>query len=192
MRPENLATPLSDCMVNISEDMLISAETCLLHLLHADWKRSPFFLVIQDTSICGIVTKADVNKLPVRVRVFEQIAAYEQLLTYRLEKRLGRDESWLKDLKEHQARTIRRQFNQDLEAGLELSLISCASLGSKVEVAFERLKEIQKFKKQNLRRITSLRNAISHGKPMITPAFTVNQLSADLKLIDELCLALTS
>jgi hypothetical protein len=192
IKPDRLDTILSKCMVQLTEDMLISSSTCLLNLVHADWKKSTFFLVVDDTKICGIVTKADLNKLPVRVRVFEQIAAYEQLLTYRLEHRLGRDESWLTDLNQHQARTIRSQFNQDLEAGLELSLISCASLGSKVDVAFIRLQEIEKFKKQDVRRITSLRNAISHGKPMITPTFTVNQLSADLKLIDELCLALTS
>lgn len=191
MRPENLATPLSDCMVNITEDMLISAETCLLHLLHADWKRSPFFLVIQHTSICGIVTKADVNKLPLRVSVFELLSDYEHALTKRLESKLASDESWLSRLDQAQIERLWEQFRRDQRAGLELSLISCAALGIKVEIGWHYLEELHRFDRAQIDRITKLRNTISHGKPMITSRFKVHNLSEDLRLAEALCAALS-
>lgn len=192
MRPENLATPLSDCMVNISEDMLITAETCLLHLLHADWKRSPFFLVVQDTSICGIVTKADVNKLPVRVSIFELLSDYELALTKRLESKLGSDESWLNKLTTTQAERLREQFRRDMRAGLDLSLISCAALGTKLEIGWHYLEELHRFDRAQIDRITKLRNTISHGKPMITGRFKVQNLSQDLRLAEALCAVLST
>ena len=190
MRPDDLAKPLSECMVNITEDMLISAETCLLQLVHADWKRSPFFLVIQDTSICGIITKADVNKLPVRVSIFELLSDYEHALTKRLESTLGNDESWLSRLDDKQVERLRTQFRQDQRAGLELSLLSCAALGTKVEIGWHYLDELRCYDRAKIDRITKLRNTISHAKPVITRRFHMKDLCETLRFAEDLRAAL--
>lgn len=192
MRPNDLATPLSECMVNMTEDMLISAETCLLQLVHADWKRSPFFLVIQETSICGIITKADVNKLPVRVSIFELLSDYEHALTKRLESTLGKDEDWLSRLDDKQVERLRTQYRQDQANGIDLSLISCVALGIKVQIDWEFLPEFRTFKRSEVDSLTKLRNTISHGKPMITRRFKVENLSKILKLAKDLTTALSN
>lgn len=182
---------LSDCMVNITEDMIASADTCLLDLVQADWTKSDFFLVIDSSKFTGIVTKADLNKQPIRVSVFELLSIYEQLLTDRLEVCLAGDDSWLQDLSESEVTRLESQFEREQRAGLELTLISCAALGLKVQVAWKRLEELHSFERADVDRITKLRNTVSHGKPLISSRSKVTQLSTDLKLINKLCSALS-
>jgi CBS domain-containing protein len=79
---------VDDMYEAMGPDDLISAEASLLYFVwSAD--RQPRRLVLKGTEICGIVTLSDIQKLPVRMALFNLFIHFELLVTEQLRKVAG-------------------------------------------------------------------------------------------------------
>lgn len=189
--PQHAGMTLQECMKPLTEDIVVSANSDILDLIYADWERSEFFLVLDGPKFSGLITKADLNKMPVRVAIFERIALFEELLTEALQACLGNDESWLKDLDQKQAEKLEKTHIRQKENGLDISLIYHAPLGTKVDVAWNKLAILRVHQRQQLAEVTRLRNTISHAKPLVTKIQNVKALKATLEIVEALILLLS-
>jgi hypothetical protein len=84
-------------MRSLDEEVLLSSDTGILTFLD-NVDRHPYRLVLRRDHIDGIVTIADLQKLPVRTLLFLLVAHVELLLAKTIRQMVGSDEDWLSTL----------------------------------------------------------------------------------------------
>jgi hypothetical protein len=155
----------------IDVDLLISDSTPIAELFYVLRNRD-FAFVICGNKIKGIVTKADINKPPVRIYIFGIMSLFEMHLNYWLnhfynnndwttkipEKRLG---------KAKEIFALRRGNNQDL------SLLECLELCDKRDILGKTEEFINNFNASResfelfVRGIEKIRNELAHSQNSI-------------------------
>jgi len=87
-----------DCIHHLDESVLISAEMPLLEYIAIDPLDR---LVLQDVKICGIVTRSDLLKLPVRLLAFSLVTHIEMLMSNLISSTGVKESTWLPFLAEN-------------------------------------------------------------------------------------------
>jgi hypothetical protein len=123
----------SDGYRPLDETMLISEATPIREFIAIS---GTFRLVLKRGKICGIVTRSDLNKLPVRLLSFGVITHLEIQMACLITRRYPSN-SWLDFLDGKRRRTIERRFERD-EAGPDwegrTTLLGCTDLMDKFKV----------------------------------------------------------
>ncbi len=107
---------------------MIVAETLPVAALFETLQKQPFLFVLQGRNIVGIVTKADLQRVPVRILMFGLITLLEMNLRESIREYYG-DDDWIRVLDDEE----RLQKAQDLQAkriskDASIGLLECTQL----------------------------------------------------------------
>jgi hypothetical protein len=119
----------------LREDMFIAADAPLLSFLEsADQQRFRFLLL--DSTVSGMVTISDIQKLPVYSVLFSLLIAVEMSLMEWIRRRCGQDQdAWLAELRVKQREKIEDYWKQAREKNLNIDRLNCASLHHEIVAA---------------------------------------------------------
>lgn len=154
-----------DHMEPLGAGNLIAIDAPLLQfVMTAD--TNPCRLVLDDTEIRGLVTLSDIQRLPVRTALFGLFIHLELLLTDRLRRELGSDQSPFDRLPPKRAEKARDWWEKSRRNDLDADPFNALQFADKRTLA-ERIKlcgEPRKKIAKELGKIeTRLRNPIAHG-----------------------------
>lgn len=152
-RPNLTPRPLDDTM-------LVSGQTPLTWFVrHA--LESPYRLVIRHGNIEGIVTRSDLQKLPVRLLVFTLITHLEMTMADLIRRALDED-AWVQLLSENRRHKLREKQQSLLRGRMDLPLIELTEFCDKRDIIKKHFKQGKRFEKE-LKAIENLRNTIAHA-----------------------------
>lgn len=195
-------------IVPLSEEWLIGHDTSIFQLLvNFNNQGLRCFLVVQKDTIAGIVTPADLNKVPTRAYVYGYIALMEQLLGDGLRQMIDMVEEGSSPL-ERQKQYLHRKLNKSWKKiegffckskkdGMEVDYVACMSLSEVIKAledtdfAKNLMKVCGKKKKPDpsgesklracLKNILELRNWVAH--PVKDSSWGKNQEGERLKSV---------
>jgi hypothetical protein len=159
-------------VTSLNEKMFMSAREPLVSFLEtADAHR--FRLLVDGTSIVGIVTLSDLQKLPVYSALFSLIAGVELMLVEWIRRESdGDDNAWLQHLTPNQRGRIDRYRRQAAAKNLEIERLSHASFGQEILAAIGMgLFEMEPELRSGLTELAELRHQVCHAADFAaTPA----------------------
>src|SRR5437016_1155164 len=120
---------------------LISEATPLAKIFSLLERRSSSFVLVGGT-VAGIVTRADLNKPPVRIYVFGLVSLLEMHLVFWIRREFG--DGWMKYLKESRLDAARKLFEQRRDKHQELDLCECLQICDKADliISQDKLREL--------------------------------------------------
>lgn len=172
----------------LTSDWLIAADTPILHLLELfaeDDTRN--FFVLSSSKVMGMVSPADLNRIPARASVYLLVAHYETLLTELIRQEIGETQEALRRyLSEKSIEKAQNTRNQERHEDLELPLIRYVNLFDLVEIIkkHDDLWKRMGFKKRdasNVLKFNTVRNAVAHLNNLLI------NTKDDIKKINEDC-----
>lgn len=116
----------------INLDIVVSADTCVHEMIDL-FQKSRFFFVNRANDLVGLVTYADLDKIPVRVWLFILICKFEFLLL-QLIKNFYEGSSWLNKLTTKRREKITDLFDEKRKHDIDISLENCLNLGDMIEL----------------------------------------------------------
>jgi hypothetical protein len=128
----------------------------------------PFYFVLQQDRICGIVTRADLQRPAVSVVAFGLVLAAESAMNVLIGRRLG--QSWMDDLSESQRRRIAKIFEDRRRTNTEVTPLECLMLNHRLTLlrrcpevvsalGYSSAPEFDAWEE----RLLHLRNTLAHG-----------------------------
>lgn len=155
----------SESMKILDNSLLVSSGAGLVSALKK-LDSMGVLLVLHETKITGILTKADAQKLPVRLYAFTIITHLESLMaSIILEKSTG-SEDWLNLLsKNRRVNVLKKQADLKKE-GMDPPLVECCEFCDKRDVVHKLLKLGNKFK-SDIEKVRKLRDLIAHAATII-------------------------
>lgn len=122
------------------------------------------WLVVHGAEICGIVTRSDLARLPVRLLLTIRLVRLEQLAGERI-RALSGDGDWLLHLSEQRRKNMLSLAKQDRSTGDDLDLINYINFTDKKIIleAMARQPEDRKDAK-SLGGLIEMRNELMHGR----------------------------
>lgn len=153
---------------------LIAGETSLSKAVSILQKRGFCFVIIEDT-IRKILTRSDLNKLPIRVYLTTLLAHLEGLLADNIDS-VFPENFWLDLLKDERRRNrIESLFKKKKAEDFDTRLIDCTMLSDKsliIQNSAEIREQVAASSKKQLtrqyKRIEALRDRLTHGLPPLT------------------------
>ncbi len=147
-------------MKPLDGSMIVAAETPILAFIHIA-AEAEFKLVVDRHQIRGIVARADLLKLPVRVVTFAVLAHLEAAL-HRLIRGRVEDKDWLAALDGQRECQLRDKFDHLKQQGIEPNdLLSVTTLKDRMTVARERC-GMSGLDGGFVREVKCLRNHLAH------------------------------
>jgi hypothetical protein len=121
--------------LELREDMFMAADAPLLSFLEsADQHRFRFLLV--DSTVSGMATISDIQKLPVYSVLFSLVVAVELLLMDSIRKKCRKNQDeWLVHLTKSQGGTVEKHWQNALKENLAIDRLSCAAFGQEIQAA---------------------------------------------------------
>ncbi len=143
-------------------DFVVTADTC------------PCRLVLDGTEIRGLVTRSDLQRLPVRTILFGLFIHLELLLTDVLKPLVGPNVEPFDLLEKEEARRARTIWNRAIGSGMDRDIYSSLFFSDKILIA-RKLHVLGKPDDETERELTEIerliRHPIAHGKSFaLTPA----------------------
>ncbi|MGI3060635.1 CBS domain-containing protein [Vibrio alginolyticus] len=157
--------------LDITIEQIISDSTPLASLLNV-LQESEFLYVNHGAKVVGIITKADLNKPPVRVYVFGMLSLFEMHLNSWIRYEYPNN-SWQDKLSEQRLAKAEETYELRKRNNQDLSLIDCLQLADKraLLAKSEAFRERFDFSKKGFERFTryveQIRNEIAHSQDSI-------------------------
>lgn len=162
---------LSSYKKNITHDLLISDSTPLADIFSVLSKNN-FAFVIYGKNITGIITKADINKPPVRIYIFGVISLLELHLNSWINhyyKKIG----WITKVPDERIKEAKRLYEERKGNNQDLTLLECLQLCDKRELLLNSDEFLKKFNfsknrfRSLLGRAEKIRNELAHSQNSI-------------------------
>jgi hypothetical protein len=158
----------------ITLDDVIAGETPLSKAVEILQDKG-FCLVLVQDSLRKILTRSDLNKLPVRVYLVALLAHLEGLLADMIDA-VFPNNSWIELLKEHPHKArIKGLFEKKKAEEFDARLIDCTTLSDKSTIIQNSAEFLEKIAppsrnqlRQQVRRISVLRDRLAHGLTPLT------------------------
>lgn len=171
IRDEIKTGPIKKYLKIISHDLLISDSTPLAEIFSL-LSKNDFTFIIYGNNIKGIITKADINKPPVRIYIFGIISLLEMHLNFWINFYF-KDNCWIKEIQIDRVNNARRLYEERKGNNQDLTLLECMQLCDKRDLLLKSDSFLKKFKFTNnkfetlLKRIEKLRNDLVHSQNSI-------------------------
>ena len=173
---------------------IVSNDTPLADVLSVLKDRNRVF-VLSKNSVSRIVTRADLQKQPIRLFIFGFISLFEMHLLELIRERFPND-TWKNKLKDDRLEKARKIYNHRKRKNEEIDLVSCLQLCDKRDILASKEGIIGKlgFKSKNewnkqLKNIEAMRNNLAHSqdlKEALDPV-KITELVDKIKKIIEKC-----
>lgn len=183
-----------ECLREFRHDELITDTTPLVDVFSALGESNRRY-VLAGRSVTGIVTRADLEKPPVRMMIFAMITLLEMHLSYFVS-RLYLDDTWQERLSPARLAGAQELFQQRKERGEDLGLLECLQFCDKRDlvIASERGREVLDVRSRNhgttvLKAVEDLRNRVAHAQDLVsgTDWETVVSLVSHIEQMIESC-----
>ncbi len=157
---------VQEYMRTLQETLLVSAEGPLMSFIKvAD--ASFYRLVVRATEICGIVTRSDLLKLPVRLLVFGMITHLESLMAdFIREECPGDNQKWLRYLSEDRQRKIIDKQAWLKKQKVDPELLELTEFCDKRDIV-RKLRGLKSEFVKDLKEVESIRNSLFHAGEFI-------------------------
>lgn len=159
--------------LRFDETLLMSDSTPLIKALYLLGDQ-PYWFILKDTSIESIVTKADLQKPPVRILIFGIITLLEMNLT-ELIRKLYEESDWIGKLSLSRVKTARELMQHRQDQNEQIDLLECTQLCDKRDLikhskeACRILGFSSKTEAENrLKPVISIRNRVAHGQDLVS------------------------
>jgi hypothetical protein len=154
--------PVRDAMMSLNGDLLISADAGIFSYIESA-EQFPCRLVLSRSRVNGIVTLADLQKLPVRPTIFLLITHLELLMATWIRRRCPREQDWL-DLLPQRRKGIDKQWRKLEQNNLAIDKLTATHFTDKYCLVLE----IGSFESRDkcedeLYRVKELRNRVAHA-----------------------------
>jgi hypothetical protein len=152
----------------LDEGILVSADAPLATFIHAV-RNQPYRLVVDGTSINGIVTRSDLLKVPVLVLGYSLLAQLELRANRAIEIKFKDSDDWLPELEKldkEQAQKVKGRKKKAARENLSLPAIDLADLVGKLRVIQDFLPSGGEFETE-LKEILEFRNIVDHARPLV-------------------------
>lgn len=152
--------------MDIKLEQVISDSTPLANLLTV-LQASDFLYVNHGAKIVGIITKADLNKPPVRIYVFGMLSLFEMHLNSWIRYEYP-DNAWQERISEQRVAKAQETYELRKQNNQDLSLLDCLQLADKRDLLAKSKEFIERFgfnKKgveRFIRYVERIRNEIAH------------------------------
>ena len=156
---------VSDAMHSLDESILMSSESSLLAFV-ASADVHPCRLIISETRINGIVTVADIQKLPVRPVLFLLVTHLEMLMAEALRAAFPGSEGWLDHLKPPRRKGLEKKWLALQDRDMALDRLVAAEFCDKKEAVVGSGIPLPCGKDKSARQIEQieeLRNGLAHA-----------------------------
>ncbi len=173
--------------LELREDMFMAADAPLLSFLEtADQNRFRFLLV--DSTVSGMATISDIQKLPVYSVLFGLVVAVELLLMEWIRNRCGTNgDEWLGTLAKKQQGTIAKHWKDAITKNMAVDRLSCATFGQEIQAAtglglFQNHPEHRK----RLESLEQLRHQVCHAAefaPNLSEALRIPATVRDARVV---------
>lgn len=156
----------------ISTDLLISDSTPIADLFSVITEMN-FVFVISGKHISGIVTKADINKPPVRIYLFGMISLFEMHLGLWVNYYYKKN-SWIKKVPKQRMKDAFEIYDLGKMENQELTILECLQLCDKRELLANSNQFMEEFyfSKRSfnsyVKRVEKVRNGLAHSQYSIT------------------------
>jgi predicted transcriptional regulator len=161
-----------DCAILISPELLITNSTPLIPFIEI-MKNKDFLFVLKGNKISGIVTKADLQKLPVRIFLFGLMSLLEMQLLSLIRKYYEGD-SWKTYISPERLKKAEQLHNARKNRNEEIGLIDCLQLCDKKTLILKKQSLLDKIgysKKilgELLQQVEELRDKLAHAQEINT------------------------
>jgi hypothetical protein len=152
---------------------LIAESTPLIKVLDVLREKQHAFVLVGD-EVAGIITRADLQKPPVRILLFGLISLFEMHLAFQIKQRYPH-ESWQGELSEKRLQMANDLLEQRKGRNEEIDLLSCLQLADKktLLLASEEMREHfglpgKKTAERTLRRVGKIRDKLAHSQDLVT------------------------
>ncbi|MFB3431815.1 MAG: CBS domain-containing protein [Phycisphaerales bacterium] len=132
----------------------------LIRLMHE--RKEYYFLVLHESRVSGIVTRSDLDRLPVRLLLISRIVHAEQIMTMILNRCAETRSDWFAQLSGGRQKAVRGVQDRNRASGDDLELIECLYLCDKLTL-LDRLAGLREVK-QSLSSMEKLRNRLMHAR----------------------------
>lgn len=175
-------------MEPLSEHNLISADAGIIDFL-SEADRQPYRLVVKGTGIAGIVTLADLQKLPVRPVLFLLVTHVELLMADLIRKSFHHSGEWEGYLSGPRRQKLDEEYSNLAKNNYEPSdKLVCTNYCDKRTILIKSrfLNSVSSAKAEHdLKRIEGLRNSVAHaGNYAATPGQAA-ELAETVRLVQE-------
>lgn len=162
---------ISQYRMDIKLEQVISDSTPLANLLTV-LQASDFLYVNHGAKIVGIITKADLNKPPVRIYVFGMLSLFEMHLNSWIRYEYP-DNAWQERISEKRVAKAQETYELRKQNNQDLSLLDCLQLADKRDLLAKSKEFIERFgfNKKDVERfiryVERIRNEIAHSQDSI-------------------------
>ena len=170
LEKELIAGPVRQHLHAIKPPELISESTPLAELLSVLGSR-PWVLVLVGSDVTGIVTRADLNKPPLRIYLFGLISLLEMHLLYWI-RHVHAEDTWQDDLNAHRLEEAKRLQEERKRKNEDIQLIDCLQFCDKrsLIICSEAMRnQLGLGSKSRAKRVLEdaekLRNNLAHSQP---------------------------
>jgi CBS domain-containing protein len=151
-------------MLPLNESLLVSADEPLMTFLPYLAQYPYYRLVLKGVEICGIVTRSDVLKLPVRLYAFAIYTNLELTMKELILKNLPEDSEWKSLLSPDRQAKIQERKDEYKRENIDPALIDFTEFYDKYGIIKRYFKEPSEFEKDMKKVQKWLRNPIAHAR----------------------------
>lgn len=155
----------SESMKSLDNSILVSSGASLVSAL-TKLDSTGVLLVLHETKIAGILTKADAQKLPVRLYAFTLLTHLESLMASIILEKSAVSEDWLNLLSENRRANVLKKQADLKKEGMDPPLVECCEFCDKRDLVHKLLKLGKKFK-SDIEKVRELRDSIAHAATLI-------------------------
>ncbi|WP_394173493.1 CBS domain-containing protein [Thalassotalea litorea] len=169
----------------ISIDQVISDSTPLADLLNV-LKTKELAYVNHGNQVVGIVTKADINKPPVRVYIFGIISLFEMHINFWIRKFHAHD-NWTKHLNEKRLKIAKSIYEMRKGENQDLMLLDCIQIADKRDILSRTSLFCEQFNFSRrrfdklLKIIEKMRNELAHSQSSVIANISWNDFATTLE-----------
>lgn len=154
--------PVSQHMRYLDGSILVSGDEPLTRFLLETFQGS-YRIVIDGAQINGIVTWADVLKLPVRLLAFTLVTHLESIMAQIITDRFPEEDEWLPLLSDDKQKDLLAVLEKRRAENLDPYLFEMTSFSDKATIVRKSLKPSTQFK-SDMFKIQDLRNSVAHAR----------------------------
>lgn len=167
----NLNRPIGEIIRKFTTDNIVSANTSLKDILSFFKDREWIFLLNGKNKI-EIITKADLQKMPIRILFFGMISIFEMNMLERIKKK--HIVNWESSLSSKRLDKAKEIYGKRKSKNQEIDLLDCLQICDKMTILRKNDKEllktfdisINKFKK-SVESFQDLRDSIAHSQDLL-------------------------
>lgn len=155
---------VGDDVIGLSDANLIGADASIWDFILGVCLR-PICLTVSGQQIDGLVSWADLQKLPVRVALFGMITGFELSMSGAIKRRFDEGDGWMQELSPSRQLNIRERIERSLDSDSEVDALLHTQFADKATIVRKSLSlgESNSAANKALNRIENLRNLVAHA-----------------------------